>query len=230
MQDQPNQQRTIGNSMSRPEPQGSKNLTDRAERAAEQAKSAAIDRVQSVRDQAQSGLDKGRSQVVEHIRHVSSALKSAGDELRKEDETIARYIAAAGERAESVASYVSSAEPRQLLRDAEDLARRKPAWFFGGAFLLGLAGGRFLKASRQGASFDGEELDEQDFLPARSGYRPDAYKARQSPAQGVYASPEPTAARPSPAASRPIAPSETVSVTDDLTTPIPSMPRGPNRI
>ena len=36
-----------------------------------------------------------------------------------------------------------------MVRDAEDLARTHPAWFFGGAFILGLAAGRFLKASAQ---------------------------------------------------------------------------------
>jgi len=235
MQDQPNQQRTIGTPPTRPEPRDSAkqdsmkqeamHLTDRAERAAEQVKSAAIDRVHTVRDQAQNGLDQGRSQVVERIRHVSSALKSAGNELRKNDETIARYVAAAGDKIESVASYVSSAEPGSVLRDAEDLARRKPAWFFGGAFLLGLAGGRFFKASQKGSQYESEELGDSDFVPLSSSYRPEASRRQQSYAQGPYASPGTAAPKP---IQRPIAPSETVSVTDEPKTPIPGMPRGPN--
>jgi hypothetical protein len=226
MQDQPNQQRTYGTPPPRPESREAVNLTDRAERAAEQAKSAAIDRVQSVRDQAQNGIDQGRSQVVERIRRVSSVLKSAGSELRKNDETIARYVAAAGDKVETVASYVSSAEPDRVLRDVQDLARRQPAWFFGGAFLLGLAGGRFLKASQERGSYESEELGDDDFLKSSSSYGPEASRRQQAYAQRAYAPPEPRA--PSPP-SRPIAPSETLSVTDGPTAPTPGMPRGPNQ-
>lgn len=236
MQEQPNQPRSSATPGVRPEsqesksptPQSPKNLSDRAERVAEQAKSAAIDRVQAVRDQAQSGLDQGRNQVVTRIRHVSSALKSAGDELRKEDEVLARYVAAAGDRVERAASYVSSAEPGQVLRDVEDLARRKPAWFFGGAFLLGLAGGRFLKASRESSSTrGGDVLDEHDFYPQRPNY--DAYRRQQTYAKRAYGSPEPAIPRTPPPTSRPIEPNPTVSVTSEPRSPAPSTTRGPNR-
>ena len=44
-------------------------------------------------------------------------------------------------------SYVSSADLKTTVRDVENLARRQPALFFGGAFLLGLAAGRFLRSS-----------------------------------------------------------------------------------
>jgi len=212
MQNQPNQERTTSAPAARPEPSESRNLTDRAERAAEQAKSAAIDRVHTVRDQAQNSLDQGRNQVVARIRHVSSALKSAGNELRKDDETVARYVTAASDRIESVASYVSSAEPGRVLGDVQDLAQRKPAWFFGGAFVLGLAAGRFLKASRQNSSFGGSgELDDSDFRPTRPNYRAESRRPQQSHGQRAYGWEEPGIPRPNASQSRPIAPSETVS-------------------
>jgi len=172
MQNQPNQ----------PNGDTSTKLADKAEQAVEQVKTAAIDRVQSAREQAQSGLDQGRNQVGDRIRHVSSALRSAGDSLREEDEFIARYVTAASERIESVASYVGSADPKAVLRDAQNFARERPAWFFGGAFLLGLAAGRFLKSSAVGR--DELELDDSDLeeLPRRSygsaPYRSDAYAPR----------------------------------------------------
>jgi len=155
-------------------------LADKAEQAVAQVKSAAIDRVQSAREQAQSGVDQGRGQVADRIRHVSSALRSAGDNLRNDDEFIARYVSAASERIDSIASYVSSADPKTLMRDVEGLARQRPAWFFGGAFLLGLAAGRFLKSSSTPS--DALELSDSDLedLP-RSDYGRDPYR-RQAPA------------------------------------------------
>jgi len=228
MQDQPNQERTAGaatGTAPRPQSHEPMNLADKAERAAEQAKSAAIDRVQTVRDQAQTGLDQGRGLVAARIRHVSAALKSAGNELDKEDETIARYVTAASSRVDSIASYVSTADPTRVLRDVQDLARDKPAWFFGGAFLLGLAAGRFLRASQEGgASRRTEELDESDFLSSPSTARADAYRRQQNYADRPYASPP----RPSSSAPRPIQPSATVPVTGEPRVPAPGMPRGPN--
>jgi len=141
-------------------------LADKATQTAEQVKTAAVERVQSVRDRAQTGIDQGRTQVADRIRHVSSALRSASDNLREEDEFIAGYVETASERIERIASYVSEADPRAVLHDVEDFARQRPAWFFGGAFLLGLAAGRFLKASgdqRESAL----ELDDSDIEEIR---------------------------------------------------------------
>jgi hypothetical protein len=36
-----------------------------------------------------------------------------------------------------------------MVRNVEDFARRQPALFIGGAFMLGLLGARFLKSSAQ---------------------------------------------------------------------------------
>jgi len=152
-------------------------------------------------------------------------LKSAGDELGKEDETIARYVTAASDRVESIASYVSTADPSRVLRDVQDLARDKPAWFFGGAFLLGLAAGRFLRSSQEGGASRGtEELDENDFLSSPNPARADVYRREQSYSERPYASPP----RPNSPASRPIQPTETVPVTAEPRVPAPGMPRGPN--
>jgi hypothetical protein len=55
----------------------------------------------------------------------------------------------------------------------EDFARQRPAWFFGGAFLLGLAAGRFLKASADNAlELGDEDLEELGPSYARSYGQP----------------------------------------------------------
>jgi len=124
---------------------GSGGAAAKAKEGAEQLKNKALERVGDVRERANSQ----RERVADRVRRVSSAVRAAGDQLRQEDDTVAHYADLAGERIERAAEYLSSAEPRQVVRDVEDFARRQPAVFFGGAFLLGLAAARFLKSSQR---------------------------------------------------------------------------------
>jgi hypothetical protein len=70
-----------------------------------------------------------------------------GDNLRSDDQMASMLAERASRGVEGVADYVASKDMRGLLRDTEQLARRQPALFFGSAFLVGLAIGRFLKNS-----------------------------------------------------------------------------------
>jgi hypothetical protein len=135
---------------------GDQDFASKTQQTAEQLKNAAVEQVEKVRTQA----DSAKEHAVERIRRVGSALKSAGDGLQQDDELAARYAARAAERIEHVADYLGSVEPRALIRDAEQLARSKPALFFGGAFLVGLAAGRFLRASSN-TSNGGSGSDEE---------------------------------------------------------------------
>jgi len=126
----------------------------KAKEGAEQLKNAALERVDDVRERAFSQ----RERVADRVRRVSSVVRSAGDQLRGEDEAVARYIDMAGDRIDRAAEYLSTMEPQQVVRDVEGFARRQPAVFFGGAFLLGLAVARFVKSSQQSSS----EIDDID--------------------------------------------------------------------
>jgi hypothetical protein len=70
-----------------------------------------------------------------------------GDNLRSDDQMASMLAERASRGVEGVADYVASKDMRGLLRDTEQLARRQPALFFGSAFLVGLAIGRFLKSA-----------------------------------------------------------------------------------
>jgi hypothetical protein len=122
-------------------------LPERTEQVAERARAAAIEKVEHARDRAREGIDQSRQQVADRIRRVGSALRSASDKLREEDEAAARYADLASEGAERAANYLHSADLKGAVRDLERFARRQPALFFGGAFLIGLAAGRFLQSS-----------------------------------------------------------------------------------
>ena len=81
------------------------------------------------------------------MRRVALQLRHVGEALQSEDEFAARLSQRASGGVDKIANYVHSADVRQLRNDAESFARTRPAVFFGGAFLLGMAVGRFFKSS-----------------------------------------------------------------------------------
>jgi hypothetical protein len=121
----------------------SSKMTERTHEAAERAKSAAIERVEKVRGQAHEGFER----IAGRIERVGTALRAGTENLRSEDELAARYADAATERVQRLASYVRSADFETMVKDVENVARRQPVLFFGGAFAIGLMAGRFLKSS-----------------------------------------------------------------------------------
>ena len=122
---------------------GSGKIAAKSHEAAQQVKDAVVGQVDQVRERASSA----KAQTGERIRGVATQLQSMSDTLRENDPLAADLAERASRGVENVARYVSSSDARALLRDTEQLARRQPALFFGGAFLLGLAAGRFLKSS-----------------------------------------------------------------------------------
>lgn len=120
----------------------------RSQEAAEQLKSAVAEQAGQVREKA----DTAREQAAQRFRRVASHLHHVGDTLRSDDRMASELAERASRGIEGVASYVASTDVRGLVRDTEQLARRQPALFFGGAFMLGLALGRFLKSSPDGQS------------------------------------------------------------------------------
>jgi len=100
------------------------------------------------RDQATSSLADSRRQAAEQVGGIASALHSAGQHLRGEQqERIAGLADGFADQVDQVASYLRDADLQRLARDVESLARRQPAIVFGAAFAIGLLGARFLKSS-----------------------------------------------------------------------------------
>jgi hypothetical protein len=110
---------------------------------AEQVKGAVSGQVEQARQRAESAKD----QTAQRIRRVATELRHVAETLQPSDELAARLAQRASGGIDKMAGYVSSADMRQLRNDTEHFARNRPAVFFGGAFLLGLAVGRFFKSS-----------------------------------------------------------------------------------
>jgi hypothetical protein len=119
-------------------------VTAKTHEAAAQVKEVVAEQANQLRDRAVSA----KEQAGDRIRGVATQLRGMSDTLRQGDPLAADVAERASQGVESVARYVSSATPQSFIRDTEQLARRQPALFYGAAFLLGLAAGRFIKSSR----------------------------------------------------------------------------------
>jgi hypothetical protein len=116
------------------------------EQVVDQAKSS----FRQARERATSSLADSRRQAADQVGGLASALHSAGEHLRGEQqERIAGLADSFADQVDQVANYLRDVDLQRVARDVEDLARRQPALVFGAAFAIGLLGARFLKSSEQ---------------------------------------------------------------------------------
>ena len=111
------------------------------------------DPVEQAAEKAQSAFENTKHRVSEQITSVVRAIERAGDQLRQSDQRgLARRVEQFTRKAESATRYLEDKTPQDLKNDLDDLARRKPAWFLGGAFVAGILGARFLKSSEKSSA------------------------------------------------------------------------------
>jgi hypothetical protein len=155
--------------------------------------------------QATDRLAAQKAAASENLVTVAHAFRHSGQQLRGQDQDgVARYIDQAAARLEQFADYLGGRDVRDLVRDAEQFARREPALFLGGAVAFGLLAARFLKSSAQGG---------QGMQPAATGWRgqqewygqpaPAGWTRPALPEASIYRAPGVTAA---PAPVRPPVP------------------------
>ena len=123
-----------------------------AKDAASDLKDAASDKAQDLKHQAADALEsrtqQGKKAAVGALGDVVDALHAGADELREHDrDSFARYADMAADQVEQFVGGVRDKSVGEMMDEAERFARRDPGLFIGGAFLLGVFGARFLKAS-----------------------------------------------------------------------------------
>lgn len=121
---------------------GDHSLKQTGEAILEQVK----DKATNVIGEQKTNLTSGLSSVADSIRKVGENLRDAEEENRVGQMT-AQYSDQLAKGIERVTSYVENSDLRDIARDVETFARRQPALFIGGAFVLGLLAARFLKSS-----------------------------------------------------------------------------------
>jgi hypothetical protein len=91
--------------------------------------------------------ERGKEQAAEGINQVAESIRRVGMDMEGSQPQIANVAQTAADQAERLANYLRDTDARELLDTVENAARRQPLIFLGGAFVLGLAASRFIKAA-----------------------------------------------------------------------------------
>ena len=108
--------------------------------------------------------DRGREMAAEGLDKVASTVRRLSTDMQFDQPQIANVAMTAADQADKVAQYLRDTDARQIISNVEDTARRQPLIFIGGAFLLGLAAARLMKAGSPDTAQAGQ-------FERRSGYR-----------------------------------------------------------
>lgn len=123
----------------------SESIKEQASNIAGQAKEKAV----GVLDEQKVKVTSGLSSVADSLRQVGENLRGDGKGADQNAiaKTTARYGETLADKIEDLSGYIENATIKDLTRDVERFARRQPALFVGGAFLVGVLAVRFLKTS-----------------------------------------------------------------------------------
>ena len=109
--------------------------------------------VSTVKERATAQLDAQKGRATEGLDAITHAVRQTTQQLRNEQHgTLAEYIDKVADQLERVSDGLRHKNVDELMRDAQQLARRQPALFIGGSFAAGLLVARFLKSSRRNGS------------------------------------------------------------------------------
>lgn len=95
--------------------------------------------------------DRGREQAASGVEQVAQTIRRVSTDMQQDQPQIADVAMTAADQAERIASYLRETDVRQMVSTVEDVARRQPLLFLGGAFILGMAASRFIKAAGAGS-------------------------------------------------------------------------------
>lgn len=91
--------------------------------------------------------DRGKEQAAEGIGQVADSIRRVSLDMEGSQPQIAEVAQTAADQADRIATYLQQTDAREILHTVEDVARRQPLLFLGGAFLLGMAATRLIKAA-----------------------------------------------------------------------------------
>ena len=98
--------------------------------------------------------DRGRESAANGMERVAETLRRVTSDMQVDQPAISNAAETAAEQAQRAATYLREHDAREILGNVENLARRQPLLFLGGAFVLGVAASRFIKAAAGGPSSD----------------------------------------------------------------------------
>lgn len=147
---------------------------DKAEAAGQVVKQQAKRVAAGVSEQAKSTVETRKDGVAEDLGTVAEVIRQTSYEAASDNPTLMEYGQRIANQLEGVSTYLDNHGLDEILTDAQSFARRQPAVFLGGAFMLGLAVGRFLRSSSSqigGTMMSGSDVSGQGRI-----YRAPAYQ------------------------------------------------------
>lgn len=100
-----------------------------------------------VKRRVTSRVDEQKNRAADGLGGIADVIRNASNELRTENQKLASYVDTASDQMRRIADQIRDKGVADLLDDVHEFARRRPALFIGGAFLVGLGIARFLKSS-----------------------------------------------------------------------------------
>ncbi len=100
-----------------------------------------------IQQRVTSRVDQQKNRAADGLGGIADVFRSASNELRSDNETLASYVDLAGDQVRRLANHIRERGVADMLDDVHGFARRRPALFIGGAFVVGIALARFLKSS-----------------------------------------------------------------------------------
>ncbi len=107
-----------------------------------------------IKQNVTSRVDEQKNRAADGLGGIANVIRNAGNELRNENEALASYVDAASDQMRRFADRIREKGVADMMDDVHTFARRRPALFVGGAFLVGLGLARFLKSSAERGDYD----------------------------------------------------------------------------
>jgi hypothetical protein len=102
-----------------------------------------------IQQRVTSRVDEQKNRAADGLGGIADVFRTASNELRNENETLASYVDMASDQLRRFATQIRERGVGDMVEDVNQFARRRPALFIGGAFLLGVGLARFLKSSAE---------------------------------------------------------------------------------
>jgi len=137
------------------------------------------------KNQARSMFETQKGQVTDQATKIAQALRQSGENLDAQNVgPAATVLSTAATRLDGFSGYLQARNADQLVREAENFARRNSSAFLGSAFTLGLLAARFFKSSVPSSSYRGSQYSGQQYGGSRYGDQ--QYGGQQYGSAGTY--------------------------------------------
>lgn len=123
--------------------------------ARERVKGEAANFAQTAREKANGVLEQRQHKVTGAMGDFANAIRRAGDDLSQNNQGMAaQFLARGADSLEGLSRTLDGKTPGEMLNAVRDFGRRHPVAFIGGAALVGLAVGRFVRSSMPDDQFE----------------------------------------------------------------------------